>query len=121
MRPSVSLSRAAPCFHNCRSVRGVFKATVLRSVNRLRHHVSARRRRELVDIRARLGCVCVVQLAITRFTARFLPASALMDIEPADNHMRETYISARRRLDHRWIIFLAVLKGTSVPGILETQ
>lgn len=40
--PSVSLKRADPCFHNCRSV---FKATVLRSVNRLRHHVSARRRR----------------------------------------------------------------------------
>lgn len=44
-----------------------------------------------------------------------------MDIEPADNHMRETYISARRRLDHRWIIFLAVLKDMSVPGILETH
>lgn len=113
-----SLESSSPCFHNCRSVRGVFKATVLRSVNRLRHHVSACRRRELVDIRARLWCVCVVQLAITRFTVRFPPASALMDVEPTDNHMRETHISAHRRLDRRCIIFLAVFKGS---GNLETR
>lgn len=44
-----------------------------------------------------------------------------MYVEPADNHMRETHISVRRRLDRRRIIFSAVLKGTSVPGILETR
>jgi len=105
------LSKATPCFHNYRSVCNVFKATVLRSVNRLQHHVSVHRK--LINICARFWCA--VQFAIIRFMARF-PASVLMDIEPSDNHTRETYISI-----YRWIVFLVVLKATSVPGILETQ
>lgn len=48
------------------------------------------------------------------------PACICFNVRRTDNHMRETYISVRRRLDRRWIIFSAVLKDTSVPGILET-
>lgn len=66
--------------------------------------------------------VRIVQLAITKFTARFPLASALMGIESADNHMRETHIFDATSLRSATIYFLNGLERfILIPSILETR